>query len=84
MGITVTGDIILILKHAKEVEGRLATDKALEVVPRKEIPATSSASANPPAKKTVTVIDAPTNSISNTVVINKPALQKTTSLVSVS
>ena len=31
MGISVTGDIILILKHAKEVGGRMATDKALEV-----------------------------------------------------
>ena len=81
MGITVTGDIILILKHAKVVGGRLATDKALEVAPRKEIPATSS--ANLPAKKTVSIINAPAKSINTPVVSTKPTLSKTTSLVTV-
>ena len=83
MGITVTGDIILILKHAKVVGGRIATDKALEVAPRKEIPATSSAAVNLPAKKTVSIINAPAKSINNPVVSTKPTLSKTTSLVTV-
>ena len=42
MGITPTGDIILILKYAKEVGGRMATDKALEGS-RREITVVSSA-----------------------------------------
>jgi hypothetical protein len=81
MGITVTGDIILILKHAKAVGGRLATDKALEVAPRKENPSTSS--SNLQLKKTVNIISAPTKSTGNPVVITKPTLSKTTSLVTV-
>jgi hypothetical protein len=83
MGITVTGDIILILKHAKAVGGRLATDKALEVAPRKENPSTSSATSNLQLKKTVNIISAPTKSTGNPVVITKPTLSKTTSLVTV-
>jgi hypothetical protein len=55
MGITLTGDIILILKHAKNVVGKLATVKALEVrePPKKTVPVKA---AEPVAEKTTKTI----------------------------